>query len=293
MEAAASGLPIVATNIRGCRQVVEDEINGLLVPVRDSAALASALKRLGNDPATREKMGIASSARARALFDERRVVQIVLDTYRRAARRKGLSWLLPPGGDVVIRSAIPSDAPTLAELHRRAISSGFLSSLGPRFLRLLYKAMIADPGSGVFVAEQDLTVVGFVAGTADTSQFYRRFARQHLVDAAFAMFPHLLRPTAVRRILETARHGSEEAHSVAAELLSMAVAPALKRQGVGQRLGSVLLEWAEGRQIPAMKVVVGANNAPAVGTYRKLGFSDPHRIEVHKGESSLELTWHR
>ncbi|HEY4334121.1 MAG TPA: glycosyltransferase, partial [Ilumatobacteraceae bacterium] len=46
MEAAAMGLPIVATNIRGCRQVVDDGLTGVLVPVRDAQALGAAVGEL-------------------------------------------------------------------------------------------------------------------------------------------------------------------------------------------------------------------------------------------------------
>jgi glycosyltransferase involved in cell wall biosynthesis len=88
MEAAASGLPIVATDVRGCRQVVDDEVTGLLVPVRDAEALTEAIKVLGRDPSLRSTMGKAAVERAIDEFDERRVVQIVLDTYRRVAARK-------------------------------------------------------------------------------------------------------------------------------------------------------------------------------------------------------------
>jgi len=92
MEAAAMGLPIVATDVRGCRQVVEHEVNGLLVGVRDHHALVGAIRRLADDPALRRRMGEAGHQRAREQFDEQRVVQIVLDTYRDVGRRKGLPW---------------------------------------------------------------------------------------------------------------------------------------------------------------------------------------------------------
>jgi glycosyltransferase involved in cell wall biosynthesis len=83
MEAAASGLPIVATDIRGCRQVVDHDHNGLLVPARDAHALADAIGRLATDPALRARMSDAALAKARAEFDDRRQVQITLDTYDR------------------------------------------------------------------------------------------------------------------------------------------------------------------------------------------------------------------
>jgi glycosyltransferase involved in cell wall biosynthesis len=94
MEAAATGLPIVATDVRGCRQVVEHERNGLLVPVRDPAALAGAIRRIGDDPRIRASMGAASREIACARFDERDVVRRVLDSYREVAAAKHRPWTL-------------------------------------------------------------------------------------------------------------------------------------------------------------------------------------------------------
>lgn len=93
MEAAASGLPIVATDVRGCRQVVDNGLTGLLVPVRDAEALAAAIGRLLDDPARRKAMGKAALARAEEHFDERRVVDLVLDTYRQVAETKHLGHI--------------------------------------------------------------------------------------------------------------------------------------------------------------------------------------------------------
>ncbi len=78
MEAAAVGLPIVATDIRGCRQVVADGVNGVLVPVRDPVALRAGIERVAAD---RVAMGAASAARARAHFDEQTVVRRVMACY--------------------------------------------------------------------------------------------------------------------------------------------------------------------------------------------------------------------
>lgn len=89
MEAAAMGLPIVATDVRGCREVVEDGVSGSLVPVNDLWALARAIAELGEDAGLRGKLGDAGARRAKALFDERRVVQTVMRTYQDVARRNG------------------------------------------------------------------------------------------------------------------------------------------------------------------------------------------------------------
>jgi glycosyltransferase involved in cell wall biosynthesis len=91
MEAAAMGLPVVATDIRGCREVVDDGVNGLLVPVRDARALEHAIRRLGEDETLRRSMGDAGARIARERFDERRCVEIVMSTYRAVAARKHLT----------------------------------------------------------------------------------------------------------------------------------------------------------------------------------------------------------
>jgi glycosyltransferase involved in cell wall biosynthesis/SAM-dependent methyltransferase len=74
VEAAACGRPIVTTDTTGCREVVEDGVNGILVPLRDPTALADALSRLALDRALRRARGAASRRRAEALFSEEVVI---------------------------------------------------------------------------------------------------------------------------------------------------------------------------------------------------------------------------
>lgn len=81
MEAAAMGLPIVATDIRGCRQVVDDGVTGIMVPVREPACLAAALVQLASDDRLRAKMGTAARRKAVAEFDQSRVIDITLNAY--------------------------------------------------------------------------------------------------------------------------------------------------------------------------------------------------------------------
>lgn len=83
MEAAAMGLPVVATDIRGCRQVVDDGTTGRLVPVRDGAALGAALVALVGDADLRRSMGVAARRKAEADFDQERCIELTLDAYRR------------------------------------------------------------------------------------------------------------------------------------------------------------------------------------------------------------------
>ncbi|MCA1726346.1 MAG: glycosyltransferase [Actinobacteria bacterium] len=90
IEAMASGRPVIATDIRGCREVVADGDTGLLIPTRDHAAIARAVRRLVADAALRDRMGGAGRARAVERFDERQVIERTLDVYDRLLRAKGL-----------------------------------------------------------------------------------------------------------------------------------------------------------------------------------------------------------
>jgi glycosyltransferase involved in cell wall biosynthesis len=82
IEAAACGRPIVATDVPGCREIVCNNDNGLLVPAYDSAALANALKQLIIDPVLRERMGRRGREIAVQEFGQERVAAETLAVYR-------------------------------------------------------------------------------------------------------------------------------------------------------------------------------------------------------------------
>lgn len=89
MEASAMGVPVVATDIRGCRQAVAHESTGLLVPARDPGALAAAIERLVADPAERHRFGAAARRKAVDEFDQQRCVDLTLATYERLLTHAG------------------------------------------------------------------------------------------------------------------------------------------------------------------------------------------------------------
>ena len=82
MEAAAMGLPIIATDIRGCRQVVDHGVNGLLIRAGDASRLAVAVGELTDDPLRRGVMGQASRRKAIDEFDDRHQATVTLRVYK-------------------------------------------------------------------------------------------------------------------------------------------------------------------------------------------------------------------
>lgn len=81
LEAAACGKAIIATDVPGCRDIVQDEINGVLVPPRDSSTLAMSIANLLLDPHVREAMGVRSREMAVAKWAGPRISEQVLGLY--------------------------------------------------------------------------------------------------------------------------------------------------------------------------------------------------------------------
>lgn len=82
LEAAACGLPIVATDVPGCREIVLQGENGLLVPPRNPEILAKALSQLIHDSDMRARMGRRSRELALGEFSAQRVISETLALYR-------------------------------------------------------------------------------------------------------------------------------------------------------------------------------------------------------------------
>lgn len=83
LEAAASGLPILATPVNGVRELIEDGLSGLLIE-RDPSSIAAGLGRLAADPALRERIG-AAARQAVLQFSWDRMVQRHHELYQRLA----------------------------------------------------------------------------------------------------------------------------------------------------------------------------------------------------------------
>lgn len=88
IEAMASGKPVVATNIRGCREEVVRGVTGIIVPLRDSDALYQAFVRILSDPRLARRMGNEGRRRAEELYDERNVLEREVQVYVRLAEEK-------------------------------------------------------------------------------------------------------------------------------------------------------------------------------------------------------------
>lgn len=83
LEAASMSKPIVTTDAIGCREVVEDGYNGVLVRVKDSISLASGIEKLIEDSVLREEMGKNGRIKVLKEFDVKIVVSKYMEVYEK------------------------------------------------------------------------------------------------------------------------------------------------------------------------------------------------------------------
>jgi ribosomal protein S18 acetylase RimI-like enzyme len=202
-----------------------------------------------------------------------------------------------PRTTVSVRPASAGEARAAAGLHTSGITEGFLSALGPRFLARLYARIVRQPGCFLLVAAAPdapaAGIAGFVAGATDVRRLYRSFVLRDGIVAAVPVGLRLLR--SLPRVRETLRHGTagDAGSGRGTELLAIAVDPDERGRGVGRALVAAFLERVKADGGDAAHVVVGADNAAAVGLYRRAGFDEAARFELHPGTVSLLLQWER
>jgi ribosomal protein S18 acetylase RimI-like enzyme len=179
----------------------------------------------------------------------------------------------------------------IAELHIAGIHRGFLSTLGPEFLALMYRAIDEGPDSVLLVARDGPRIVGFIAGATSMRQIYKRMLRRTW-RLAWSLRRVLLSPKRMLKILEILRYSGgagphPSLHLPHAELLSIAVAEEARGSGCAQRLYEDLKAAFMQRGLSGFRIVVGCELTPAHRFYRKMGAVPVGEFMLHKGQSSL------
>ena len=133
---------------------------------------------------------------------------------------------------------------SIAELHKRAFPSFFLTQLGVPFLRTLYAGYIEDRASGIIVAEQNERLVGFIAYSNDYPRFYKGLIKNHLIKFAFCSAGAAIRhPSFITRLLGAFKKSeSVVKQEKYVELASICVDPDIESKGVG----SALIDYLKG-----------------------------------------------
>jgi len=182
-----------------------------------------------------------------------------------------------------ITELLPEHAFQTAKLHMYGISTGFISSLGIDFVTALYEAIAQSKSSFGFVAQENNSVLGFVAFTTNINKLYKSVIARSGLKFAFLLAGKMFSLQKIRKVLETLFYPSriKKLELPAAELLSIVVAPESQGKGLGRQLLQKGLAECEKRNIDKVKVLVGADNEPANKLYLRCGFEPVSQMDNH------------
>ena len=204
----------------------------------------------------------------------------------------------PDHGEMTLRFATVADVDAVAAIHADRIAEGFLVTLGPAFLRRLYRRIVLSPGAFVLVVDApdgaekngEPGVCGFVAVAESTGALYREYLLHDGLAAAVAAARGIIR--APRSVWETLRYGLRGgSHATGAEVLATAVASGFERRGIGARLVRAAVDEIRRRGVGSARVVTALGNVAAVRAYERGGFHVSGIDEVHRGVTQQLLVW--
>lgn len=177
----------------------------------------------------------------------------------------------------------------VAKIHAESINQGFLSSLGERFLALLYEAIDSDPNCALFIEQFDGKVVGFITGGRSLGTVYRHLLKRW-PRLVVALLPALLNVAKLKRVIEIVWYNRKQKPVPGcpiAELFSIAVLKNARGGGAAQRLYKELAKrfFQDGEK--AFCFVVGGSLLPAQRFYQRMGAVPIAQVTMHQDQFSI------
>jgi ribosomal protein S18 acetylase RimI-like enzyme len=186
---------------------------------------------------------------------------------------------MPNIKDIQIVPARSEHFKVVARLHASSITEGFLSTLGTRFLTVLYSGIAQADGSGVLVAVEQDKVLGYISYTRDIKTCYRQVLMSEWPALTLTMVPNAFNLSIYKKAIETLlypfkHHDNSSGSAVSgAELLSMAVNENARGKGIGKLLVSALDKEMSRMNIDGYHVVTHGIDERSNAFYMACGFT--------------------
>lgn len=185
-----------------------------------------------------------------------------------------------------LRLAEKNDSFQIAEIHKKEIGNGFLSSFETNFLSKIYSSLIDFKDSFCIVAEESGNIIGFIAGTSDLHKFYYHFFRTNFLATLFTAFRGKFNLLRLKKIFEVICYPYREKNIPKAELLTIAVRGEFQGQGIAPKMLKEFIPEMEKRKVVSFKAVVGKELLNAINFYEKNGFKFLKETEIHNNQKS-------
>ena len=180
-------------------------------------------------------------------------------------------------------------AEEVARLHSCGITTGFLSSLGPKFLAALYKALAQNENAFGFVGCENEQVLGYIAFTDNLSRLYKTVLKQNIFRFSIIVALKMLRLSRIKKVFQVLLYPgkTQKLDLPASELLAIVIADHARGLGLATKLIQAGLEECKKRNIDRVKVLVAVDNQPANQLYLKIGFQRVSSILSHNIPSNI------
>ena len=179
----------------------------------------------------------------------------------------------------------------IAELHKKAFPSFFLTQLGVPFLRTLYSGYMEDKDSGIIAAEEEGKLVGFIAYSNDYPRFYKGLIKNHLIKFAFCSVGAAIRhPSFIKRLLGAFQKSESVVKTERyVELASICVDPEMESRGVGSSLIDFLKSIVDFNKYAYINLETDADGNEGVNRfYEKNGFKLDRMFTTAEGRRMNE-----
>ncbi|MBO4694003.1 MAG: GNAT family N-acetyltransferase [Clostridia bacterium] len=182
----------------------------------------------------------------------------------------------------------------ISRLHKKAFPGFFLTQLGIPFLKALYTGYIEDDMSGIFIAQENNRIIGFLAYSKDYPLFFKHLLKKHVVRFAFCSAGAAIRhPSFIMRILGAFKKSDSVVKKEAyIELASICVDPECEGKGIGTALIEKLKYSVNFDRFSYISLETDAeNNEPVNSFYMKNGFSLARTYKTGEGRLMNEYTY--
>lgn len=176
----------------------------------------------------------------------------------------------------------------IAALHERLLAAGVLARLGPNFLIRLYKELVIYSESAVYVVEENEKIIAFVACTANSNTFYKRFIYRNW-DAIIPILLKLVNPSLLKRSFSILNYLTKKPNidTPSAELLSIAVVENAHRKGIASQLMLKVFDFMHENNVDKFKVTAAQTQQAAQEFYKSKGGIARETIELGKLTSNI------
>ena len=192
-----------------------------------------------------------------------------------------------------IKPATLADYKIMANIHAMAFDDFFLSSLGIEFLRTIYKTSLKSSETVAFCAEnEEQEIVGFIKGCTHSKGFHKRLFINNFFEFLYhGMILIFTKPKSILRLaknLDKNKNALDDGNY--AELLSIAVLPTNKGQGVGKALVKVFEEEIKKRGCKKISLTTDyTDNQDVLSFYKNTGYEVFYEFTTYPDRKMYKL----